>query len=241
MDDKIKQGLNVLLTRDSYLLINDVSERSITHKLGEYYQYIFPEWNVDCEYNKFLGGPKTLGMNIHALLNSMEYLLLESIEAGSINSPEEKKLSAYIGKHKKHIKLAGYLIDTHTAKSLYEDIRSDNRKVDEIAGMVYIAIKESNRRNDGQIQKRSISPDMIIHHRGSTNNHVIIEAKKSTNPHDKAWLFDLLKLLALTSSQGIYRYAYGYFINIPASTKYKSHSSFDFEKQSKLFTKVESA
>ena len=31
---------------------NDVSERTITHKLAEYLQDQFPELNVDCEYNR---------------------------------------------------------------------------------------------------------------------------------------------------------------------------------------------
>ena len=34
------------------LLEADANERSITHKLAEYLQGVFPEWNVDCEYNR---------------------------------------------------------------------------------------------------------------------------------------------------------------------------------------------
>ena len=39
---------------------NDVSERSIAHKLAEYLQIQFPDWNVDCEYNRKGLEPKAL-------------------------------------------------------------------------------------------------------------------------------------------------------------------------------------
>ncbi len=54
--DEIKQVidecLSELLAKDFPLLKNDVSERAITHKLAEYIQIRFPDWNVDCEYNR---------------------------------------------------------------------------------------------------------------------------------------------------------------------------------------------
>ena len=37
---------------DQELLEVDANERSITHKLAEHLQKEFPEWNVDCEYNR---------------------------------------------------------------------------------------------------------------------------------------------------------------------------------------------
>jgi len=50
IDDKILKGLELLLKNDGFLLEKNINERSITHKLGEYYQQLFPEWNVDCEF-----------------------------------------------------------------------------------------------------------------------------------------------------------------------------------------------
>lgn len=38
---------------DRYLLAQDVNERTIAHKLAEYLQQHIPEFNVDCEYNRF--------------------------------------------------------------------------------------------------------------------------------------------------------------------------------------------
>jgi len=49
---KVKAAIGVLLQKDSFLLDRRVNERSISHKLGEYLQAEFKEWNVDCEYNR---------------------------------------------------------------------------------------------------------------------------------------------------------------------------------------------
>jgi len=49
---KSKIALGVLLKSDSFLLEESVNERTITHKLAEYLQIQFPDWNVDCEYNR---------------------------------------------------------------------------------------------------------------------------------------------------------------------------------------------
>ncbi|MFH6983596.1 hypothetical protein [Marinoscillum luteum] len=49
--EKIDLALAELLARDEFLLINDLSERSISHKLAEYLQTQFPDYHVDCEYN----------------------------------------------------------------------------------------------------------------------------------------------------------------------------------------------
>ncbi|MHB1758467.1 MAG: hypothetical protein ACYCT9_13360 [Leptospirillum sp.] len=48
----VKKATDSLLADDGDLLRNDVNERSITHRLACYLQELFPEWNVDCEYNR---------------------------------------------------------------------------------------------------------------------------------------------------------------------------------------------
>ena len=48
---KLNLALDKLYVKDWYLLRNSVHERSITHKLGEYLQEFFPEYDVDCEYD----------------------------------------------------------------------------------------------------------------------------------------------------------------------------------------------
>ncbi len=56
-NDEIKRIVNCSLQKlrrlDNYLLDIMVNERTITHKLAEYLQEHIPEYNVDCEYNRF--------------------------------------------------------------------------------------------------------------------------------------------------------------------------------------------
>ena len=53
IQQKVKNAIECLLTRDRYLLENNVNERSISHKLACYLQVEFGrDWNVDCEYNR---------------------------------------------------------------------------------------------------------------------------------------------------------------------------------------------
>lgn len=49
---KIEKALRLLYENDLFLITNTTNERSITHKLAEYIQSLFPEWHVDCEYNR---------------------------------------------------------------------------------------------------------------------------------------------------------------------------------------------
>lgn len=59
----IEQALDALLVfveAEATLLEVGVNERSITHKMAEYLQQVFPGWNVDCEYNRLGYGVKYL-------------------------------------------------------------------------------------------------------------------------------------------------------------------------------------
>jgi hypothetical protein len=51
----VKNGLimclKTLIEKDQFLLVHDVSERSISHRLGVYLSQYFKEFDVDCEYN----------------------------------------------------------------------------------------------------------------------------------------------------------------------------------------------
>lgn len=49
---RVDRAIERLEDVDEHLLEYDVHEQAITHKLGEYLQQEFPEWNVDCEYNR---------------------------------------------------------------------------------------------------------------------------------------------------------------------------------------------
>ena len=60
IDARIANAVAIFLSRDEYLITNDVNERSLTHKFAEYLQAEFPDWNVDCEYNRLGSNPKML-------------------------------------------------------------------------------------------------------------------------------------------------------------------------------------
>lgn len=50
----------LFLRNDIELLTNNSNERSLTHKFAEYLQVSFPDFNVDCEYNRSGGDPKSI-------------------------------------------------------------------------------------------------------------------------------------------------------------------------------------
>ncbi len=60
--ERFELSLDALFNNDIYLLEHDVNERTITHKLAEHLQDRFPEWNVDCEYNRDRHDPKRIGI-----------------------------------------------------------------------------------------------------------------------------------------------------------------------------------
>ena len=57
---RLIHAIQRLSERDYELLVRDVNERSITHRLGMYLQEEFPEMDVDCEYNRSDFDPKVL-------------------------------------------------------------------------------------------------------------------------------------------------------------------------------------
>jgi hypothetical protein len=60
MRRQVVAAIRDFLRRDRALLIYDVNERSITHKLAGYLQARFRGWDVDCEYNRNHDDPKRL-------------------------------------------------------------------------------------------------------------------------------------------------------------------------------------
>jgi hypothetical protein len=49
---RVEAALNKLRHQDPFLVEANTNERTISHKLAEYLQDEFPNWNVDCEYNR---------------------------------------------------------------------------------------------------------------------------------------------------------------------------------------------
>ena len=50
--EKILRAYRRVLSNDVHLLRADANERSITHRFAIYLEQEFPEFNVDCEYNR---------------------------------------------------------------------------------------------------------------------------------------------------------------------------------------------
>lgn len=49
---RIERAYKMLIEKDVYLLKVDANERSITHRLAIHLESVFPEYDVDCEYNR---------------------------------------------------------------------------------------------------------------------------------------------------------------------------------------------
>lgn len=62
VESALNSALDQLLRSDGAILTMDVNERSISHRLAFYLEPFFPEWNVDCEYNRNHDNPKRLNI-----------------------------------------------------------------------------------------------------------------------------------------------------------------------------------
>lgn len=55
--DILNKSIHLLYKYDECLLEDDLSERSICHKLAEHLQSLIKDYDVDCEYNKNIANP----------------------------------------------------------------------------------------------------------------------------------------------------------------------------------------
>lgn len=56
----LKAAINQLLKSDADILKIDINERTISARLANYLDHLFPGWHVDCEYNRDRHDPKYL-------------------------------------------------------------------------------------------------------------------------------------------------------------------------------------
>ncbi len=140
--EKIFRAFKCLLKHDRYLLDVKINERSLTHQLAVYLEQEFPEYNVDCEYNR----------------------------------------------------------DGHDSKKLLSFKIKKNITPDDTEGT-------------------TVYPDIIIHHRGTKDNFVVIEAKKTLNQNqDKN---DKQKLKAYKQELN---YLHAFFIRFPVGDELNNYS-----------------
>lgn len=199
---RIYGGLNILSRSDAYLLKHNLSERSITHKLAEHYQQLFYEWDVDCEYNRNLDKNKKIEIHPEEILRQMA------------NKLESLGYSIDVDKEDRYIR--------EQLRNLEKQLRDPKRlEIDEILGVAWFILNLDEKTT----VKKAVFPDIIIHHRGTTENNIVIEAKKSINKNIKDRSYDLVKLMTLVSSVDL-NYKYGFFIDIPVESDFERLKEF---------------
>jgi hypothetical protein len=52
MHERVDRAVRHFLNKDRTLLVTDTSERALTARLASYLQTEYPDWHVDCEYNR---------------------------------------------------------------------------------------------------------------------------------------------------------------------------------------------
>ena len=63
MYTRVEMAIKSFLERDCQLLYLGANERSVSHKIAEHLQRQFPEYHIDCEYNRHGELPKTIIVN----------------------------------------------------------------------------------------------------------------------------------------------------------------------------------
>lgn len=129
------RAVKQLLDLDSYLLEEDVNERSITHRLAMYLQTVIHDLNVDVEYNRNLGEIKQItGVNkktttlddsdacsvypdiiVHKRNSAENYLVIETKKKGKDESLDVLKLVSYTDnkQRKPEVKPLRYQLGVH--------------------------------------------------------------------------------------------------------------------------------
>jgi hypothetical protein len=114
--DSVDKAVERLFINDRDLLDINVNERSISHKLAEYLQIEFPDWHVDCEYNRKMRDIKKLLIHfdkvsaddneastvypdiiIHHRQTNDNLLVIEIKKYGLDTAKDMKKLKAFTG------------------------------------------------------------------------------------------------------------------------------------------------
>ena len=82
--EKFLKAIQCFLENEKFLLNNDFNERTITHKLSEYLQREYSEYNVDWEYNRMPNGVMNREYVIKKLNLQIENINLDDTEAKTV-------------------------------------------------------------------------------------------------------------------------------------------------------------
>ena len=110
----IERAYQMLIKKDKYLLEIDANERSITHRLAIYLELEFPEYDVDCEYNRdgfsskrLIGYKKKIDSDdtdgvtvypdiiIHHRGERDNFIVIEAKKYSSTDDSDKEKLNIY--------------------------------------------------------------------------------------------------------------------------------------------------
>jgi len=193
---------------DGYLLKNELHEQAITHRIGLYLQRLFPDWDVDCEWNKNGDKPKSLSISAEELLQTMKHIAIDMID------------SYQRGDGHRVLNLSKEPISIANLKFIVRKIRLGEIRTVEIEGKEYYELSIPH-----DVIRIPVRPDIIIHRRGRSDNLAVIEAKKVTKEvakkqkYEIAKNLDLLKLGAFLSDPS-YGYQNAYFLELTTGNDY---------------------
>lgn len=91
VQNKVSAALRDLQRQDSFLLVNDLHERSIAHQFAVYLQRYFRSYRVDCEYNGNLQSES--GRKVIYSLNS-ELNNIRATTQIALDNPMEEEMEA---------------------------------------------------------------------------------------------------------------------------------------------------
>lgn len=150
IESSIENALRALVSRDSYLLKTDLGERCIAHRFAIYLANEFPEWDVDCEYNRNGHRLKELPLSdsCRELLRTTDRVVPDVVvhkrgEDGPNLIAIELKIARRTGEDCDLAKLRGYISVIGYRFGLYVCFRSGN-VADHVARTIILPEQPSN-------------------------------------------------------------------------------------------------
>src|SRR4030088_2072693 len=70
--NKVVAAVGEFYARETYLFEKDVGERTLTHRLAVHIEKQFPEWDVDCDYDRL--GERTLRLPKGTIISTDDHL-----------------------------------------------------------------------------------------------------------------------------------------------------------------------
>ena len=70
--DKVVAALKEFYARDAFLFEHDLGERTLTHRLAVHVERQFPDFDVDCDFDRL--GPRTLNLPRGAIVSTDDHL-----------------------------------------------------------------------------------------------------------------------------------------------------------------------